>query len=84
MRYHQFLNGSVEETRSGFLLAEADDGVCECFEEGCSGWDMALTCLSTLFTISLPVLFTMCCIGSALAGYYKGRARKEEQQLLTV
>jgi len=34
--------------------------------------------------MSLPVLFTMCCIVSALVGYYKGRARKKEQELLTV
>ena len=76
-RYHQFLNGTKSDPGS-------DVGVCECFEKGCSGWDMALSCLFTLFTMSLPVLFTMCCIVSALVGFYKGRARKKEQELLTV
>ena len=45
---------------------------------------MALSCLFTLFTMSLPVLFTMYCVVSALVGFYKGRARKKEQELLTV
>ena len=57
---------------------------------------MALSCLFTLFTMSLPVVFTMCCIVSAIVGYYKGKERiglyiyykgresKKEQELLTV
>ena len=80
MRYHQFLNGNC----SGQVLAATDDAVCECFEKDCSGWDMALSCLFTLFTMSLPVLFTMYCVVSALVGFYKGRARKKEQELLTI
>ena len=77
MRYHQDLVGTKEDPGS-------DVGVCECFEKDCSGWDMALSCLFTLFTMSLPVLFTMYCVVSALVGFYKGRARKKEQELLTV
>ena len=76
-RYHHFLNGTKSDPGS-------DVGVCECFEKGCSGWDMALTCLSLSFTISLPVLFIICFLFSAIASYYKGKARKKEQQLLTV
>ena len=41
-----------------------------CFGEGCSGWDIALTCLS--------ILFTMCCLVSAFASCCKGRAKEEE------
>ena len=85
MRYHldARLNDSIILKYTGSSLLQ-DDGVCECFEKGCSGWDMALTCLSLFFTISLPVLFIICFLFSAIASYYKGKARKKEQQLLTV
>ena len=41
-----------------------------CFGEGCSGWDIALTCLS--------ILFTMCCLVSAFASCCRARAKEEE------
>ena len=79
MRYHKFLKEAVAKAK-----AEADDGVCACFEEGCSGRDRALTCLSLSFTISLPVLFIICFLVLAFASYYKGKAKKKEGPLLTV
>jgi len=42
-----------------------------CFGDGCSGWDIALTCLS--------IIFTMCCLVSAFASCCRARAKEEEQ-----
>ena len=46
-----------------------------CFGEGCSGWDLALSCIS--------VLFTMCCFLSAISSCCKGNVKNEEAEFRT-
>ena len=45
-----------------------------CFWEGCTGWDLALSCIS--------VLFTMCCFLSAISSFCK-RGKEEEVDFQT-
>merc|ERR1711928_25249 len=46
-----------------------------CFGEGCSGWDLALSCIS--------ILFTMCCFLSAISSCCKGNVKDEKAEFQT-
>ena len=46
-----------------------------CFGEGCSGWDLALSCVS--------ILFTMCCFLSVISSCCKGKVKNEEAEFRT-